>query len=124
MRNFLQTIAAEEGVSPSAVKQVMGRKPRAPDAMTNMAGTNDPSDFTENLFKQWLVSQTINGFSVAPRALMQTAVLASTGVGEISGLVNMPSLEPRQGGVSQPVSQRAPAGRVNAGSWPSSRQGG
>ena len=39
VRNFLQTIAAEEGVSTSAVKQVMGRKPKAPDAMANMAGT-------------------------------------------------------------------------------------
>lgn len=39
VRNFLQTIAAEEGVSPSAVKQAMARKPKAPDAMANMAGT-------------------------------------------------------------------------------------
>lgn len=38
VRNFLKVMAQEEGVSPSAVKQVLARKPRAQDAMTLMAG--------------------------------------------------------------------------------------
>ena len=43
--------------------------------MTQMAGTGDPADFTENLFKRWLTPQVVNGFTVAARPGMQTLVL-------------------------------------------------
>jgi hypothetical protein len=39
VRNFIQVIAAEERLSPSAIKQAMGRKPRAAGAMASMAGS-------------------------------------------------------------------------------------
>jgi hypothetical protein len=59
----------DPNTDPKAAAWTFGR------LMQQMAGANDPSDFTEKLFSSWLKDQTVNSFLVPKRTQMKTLVL-------------------------------------------------